>query len=605
MINRSAEFPRAKDANVALIQNAIKTGKVKVYASSTIAKVEKDQMTVSTPDGDVQVKAAHIIARLGTIPPRSFLEACGIALPKDDPGAMPVVDERYESSIPGLFIIGSLVGYPLIKHAINQGYEVIEHITGNPVEPADQVLIDEKLKDLSGTTAENLERIRASVPLFQTLSVPQFRELIIESTLRIMTPSELLFSQNDYGDSFFSVVSGSVVVEVSPERRFPIKAGGYVGEMGLLSGRRRTATVRAGDDKSTVLLETPRKQMLKLINSVQAIRDTIDRVFALRVLQTSIFPDAQPEFNEALATRAKAKKYKKGEAIFKEGEIGEVLCVIRKGSVKISRKNPRGMDIAQTYVAAGNFVGEMALLTEEPTPRNATVTAAVPCEMLLIEKTDFLELLRENPGTRERVLRVSEERRLQMIGGLQDTFSGKILDFLLTEGVSDADNVLVIDSDLCIGCDNCEKACAATHGGYSRLDRKGGKSFASVQVPISCRHCENPLCMLDCPPDALVRRPDGEVVIKESCIGCGNCASNCPYGVIQMVHEHKSRLASFLSLFGWKTEEGPAKAAKCDLCESLKSGPACVRSCPTGAAIRVNPRKLGELVGHERRTPAP
>ena len=126
-------------------------------------------------------------------------------------------------------------------------------------------------------------------------------------------------------------------------------------------------------------------------------------------------------------------------------------------------------------------------------------------------------------------------------------YSGEVLNFVLSEGVSDADNVLLIDSDLCVGCDNCEKACAATHNGYSRLDRKGGKSFASVQVPISCRHCENPLCMLDCPPDALERQPDGEVVIKETCIGCGNCVTNCPYGVIQLVYD-KSK-PSF-SLFG-------------------------------------------------------
>lgn len=602
LVNRSGEFPRAKDANAALIQNAIKAGKVRCFYNSTVGKIEKDHAIISSPDGDVQVKCTHLIARLGAIPPRGFLDKCGLALPKDDPLAMPVVNERYESTIPGLYIIGSLIGYPLIKHAINQGYEVIEHITGNAIEPADQGLIEERLKVLAGEPNEILDRIRSAIPLFQSLSVPQFRELILESTIRTVKPGEVVFRQNDYGDSFFSVISGKVAIDIAADRRVTIGQGNYLGEIGLLSGRRRTATVKGGDGDSAILLETPRKQILKLINSVAAIREAIDRVFALRVLESSIFPEAAPEFNRALAEKAKPKKYKKGEVIFKEGDVGDFLYVIRKGSVKISRKNMRGMDVAQTYVAAGNYVGEMALLTTEPAPRNATVTAAVPCEMLIIDKQDFLGLLDRSAQTKERILRIAEERRLQMLGGLQDTFSGKILDFLLTEGVSDADNVLVIDSDLCIGCDNCEKACAATHGGYSRLDRKGGKSFASVQVPVSCRHCENPLCMLDCPPDALVRRPDGEVVIKETCIGCGNCASNCPYGVIQLVHEHGSRLKQFLSLFGWKVDEGPAKAAKCDLCESLKSGPACVRSCPTGAAIRVNPKRLGELVGHEKRT---
>ena len=44
----------------------------------------------------------------------------------------------------------------------------------------------------------------------------------------------------------------------------------------------------------------------------------------------------------------------------------------------------------------------------------------------------------------------------------------------------------------------------------------------------------HPHCMADCPPNAIHRGPDGEVFIDETCIGCGNCQRNCPYGVIRM-----------------------------------------------------------------------
>ncbi len=103
--------------------------------------------------------------------------------------------------------------------------------------------------------------------------------------------------------------------------------------------------------------------------------------------------------------------------------------------------------------------------------------------------------------------------------------------------------------------------------------------------------------MTDCPPDALARLSSGEVVIKDSCIGCGNCTRNCPYGVIQLVHDHidRSPLLSFFGLNGGHVE-GPAYAAKCDMCADLNGGPACVRSCPTGAAMRVNPKELREIL---------
>ena len=107
--------------------------------------------------------------------------------------------------------------------------------------------------------------------------------------------------------------------------------------------------------------------------------------------------------------------------------------------------------------------------------------------------------------------------------------------------------------------------------------------------------------MTDCPPDALTRKPNGEIIIKETCIGCGNCAKYCPYDVIQMIFETppKGVFSFFTSLFKAKVVEPEKKAAKCDLCTDLKEGPACVRSCPTGAAMRVSPEKMLELTGQK------
>jgi Fe-S-cluster-containing hydrogenase component 2 len=103
--------------------------------------------------------------------------------------------------------------------------------------------------------------------------------------------------------------------------------------------------------------------------------------------------------------------------------------------------------------------------------------------------------------------------------------------------------------------------------------------------------------MLDCPPDALMRTRDGEIAILDTCIGCGNCATNCPYGVIKMVHE-ESEKPDFLTRLGLKKRKdaGPAHAAKCDMCSALPAGPACVRACPTGAAVRINPAQLDSMI---------
>ena len=113
--------------------------------------------------------------------------------------------------------------------------------------------------------------------------------------------------------------------------------------------------------------------------------------------------------------------------------------------------------------------------------------------------------------------------------------------------------------------------------------------------------------MKDCPPDAIKRGGlGGEVYIDDSCIGCGNCERNCPYGVIQMAYPKKQSggfwrwmLTGSGSAPGksdTEQEGGIKKAVKCDMCKDLEGGAACVRACPTGAAQRISPDQFIEVV---------
>jgi len=225
---------------------------------------------------------------------------------------------------------------------------------------------------------------------------------------------------------------------------------------------------------------------------------------------------------------------------------------------------------------------------------------------LLERKPQLLGLFKRDMAARYELTSFIEDRK-DGFGGVIDLYSN-VASFLVANGIGEATDLLLIDEKLCVGCDNCEKACADAHEGLSRLNREAGKTFAHLHVPTSCRHCEHPHCMADCPPNAIHRGPDGEVFIDETCIGCGNCQRNCPYGVIRMdkVPPKKPNLLAWLFAgFGpgpgeppkkWTEQrvnpETPKKAIKCDMCSGIEGGPACVRACPTGAAIRVAPEEF-------------
>jgi CRP-like cAMP-binding protein/thioredoxin reductase/ferredoxin-like protein FixX len=617
IVNRKDEFARAKEGNLNLILSAIDSETIECLYSTTPARVETSDggehagvFVLNTSKGEAQVPVDRIIGRLGAIAPRGLVESFGIEFPNDDPNAIPALTSQYESNVNGIYVIGALGGYPLIKQAMNQGYEVVEYILGNKVKPADHDLIAAKFTSLplDLDVDETLALMREKIPVFADVNALQFRELMLDSEVHSMKKGDAIFQKNDYTNSFYTVFEGSVDIEVGENILINSGVGNFFGEMSLLSGRRRSATVYAGD--SCIVIETPRRTMNKLIASVDAVKRVLDQTFIVRTIQQKFAPDTPLEDLLPVAERTVINQYMPGEIIFNEGDEGDTLHFIRSGSVTVST-NIEGKELVMSYVPANVAVGEMALLGS--TKRTATVKATVKTETLSIDKESFDLLLDKSEGLKERMQAIVEERHMQNVALQSNTESGDLLSFLMGQGLGEATDVLLINEDMCVACDFCESACAATHDGTSRLNRKAGPTFAHIHVPTSCRHCEDPSCMKDCPPDAIQRGGiGGEVFIGDNCIGCGNCEQNCPYGVIQMSYKTKAP-DSFWSwlLLGIGQKPGKAgevkvdenaikQAVKCDMCKDLGGGPACVRACPTGAAMRLSPEDFVDLVSVDR-----
>lgn len=622
IINRAEDFSNCKDSNLSQLTDARMKGALDWLLETKPQAIEQNSrgefpITVfaNTPDGVERIPCHRVIARLGALPSRPLLENFGVGFPTPDLAALPLLSSHYESNVPGLYIIGALAGYPLIKQGINQGYEVIEYILGNPVEPADTALLREKFANFCTDRGidDVLEKIRKSIPLLAMLNSLQLRELVLESNILLQAPGDIIFKRNDYSTTFFSIIEGEldVLIDEDDVPDATLKTGDFFGEMSLVSGRRRAGTVRART--ACVLIETPRRAMQKLIDSVQSMRRMLNEVAIKSVVHVCIGLSLSEDDLNDLANNATLKSYAAGEELFHEGDEADGLHLIQSGSVTVSRMIG-GREVVLFYLAAGNYVGEMSLVSGEP--RYGTVRAAIATETVLIEAGRMRDIIARNPEIRSvldaRYLQhLQEQEQRQQLEtmtenngamGAQSTPSN-LISFLIQQGVGEATDVLLIDESLCVRCNHCEQACADTHGGATRLDRDAGPIFANIRVPTSCRHCEHPHCMKDCPPDAIHRAPHGEVYIDDSCIGCGNCQQNCPYDVIQMavIHEQPER-SLWQMLLGIQpkslpTIDGPKVAVKCDMCKDIADGPVCVRACPVGAALRVNPEELLSYAG--------
>ncbi|MBB84905.1 MAG: cyclic nucleotide-binding protein [Deltaproteobacteria bacterium] len=625
IVNRRDEFDRAKPMNKAAIEAKIKSGEIAYLTNASADRFESDTAVFKTKDGEeVTVPCDLVIGRLGATPPRAFLETTGISFPSNDKEAIPDVSDKYESNIPGIYMVGALVGYPLIKNCMNQGFEVVEHILGADVKPADEPVLAQKFREVGGSVSENLDRIQNTIPTLAPLTSVQLRQLIFESKIRIVPPGTVVYQRADFDNTFFSIIEGDVELawvdnsdptipeELRAERKATRGTGQFFGEDGLISGRRRGETVTT--TSPCILIETPRSSMAKLIRSVEDVKRVIDAAYVNTALAT-LFPSLDASARKLLASRSETILHRAGETIFSEGDDPDGLHLIRRGTAEVYKKH-EGVEEQIDSLRAGSTLGEMAVLHPDQA-RSATARAGVDCETVLFPKDVMIQLVEQHRELRE-FLELKEQEFI--IADARRQHGRGTMMWLQKAGGKEATDLLIIDETLCVRCDNCEKACAETHGGVSRLNREAGATYmtsagSALHLPTACQHCENPKCMTDCPPDALNRDPNGEVWINdETCIGCGNCEAYCPYDVIKMAKVDDDPGPGLLMRLLFprratkkadapKPEEGGAaaikKAVKCDLCRELpakKSGAAraaCVASCPTGAIVRIDP---GEYV---------
>jgi CRP/FNR family cyclic AMP-dependent transcriptional regulator len=94
---------------------------------------------------------------------------------------------------------------------------------------------------------------------------------------------------------------------------------------------------------------------------------------------------------------------REGKDLTVEGKPGREFFVLLEGTADVRRKGRK-----VNTMNAGDFFGEIALITDQP--RTATVTAATPVRVLVIRARDFRELLRKTPSMQEKVLQALAQR---------------------------------------------------------------------------------------------------------------------------------------------------------------------------------------------------
>lgn len=456
---------------------------------------------------------------------------------------------------------------------------------------------------------------------------------------------EMIMRQGEWGgNTFYLSVQGELDVYIGErggeQRKISrLAAGTCFGEMAVLAGVERNATVKVPQHETATVLEVTRpalRLLRKLPKFGQVLDETYRRHGLGRVLE-DLTEEGRGAANEAIVRKlreiGKFMVYGKHHVLCQETNPIENIVLIKSGWVRRVRGVPldpasagvavgMGQTIGVDFLGAGNCLGLEGSADSETWKYSASAMA----------RTEVLEIplapLASDPNLREQIVAAfaafsTADDNPPSIEAVEDLRAMASAEAEITTGIIDGANLLVMDMDLCIRCGNCSLACHKVHG-QSRLLRRG----ISIQRPVSigsertqhvlspqvCMHCKDPECLTGCPTGSIFRDPRGYVDIDPAtCIGCFDCATQCPYDAISMVPKTGEPIVTFdlmgtlRKTFSLSTAPPPAAltqspaddlvAIKCNLCEHTPLNPpgaprqaySCEENCPTGALLRVDP----------------
>ncbi len=130
-------------------------------------------------------------------------------------------------------------------------------------------------------------------------------------------------------------------------------------------------------------------------------------------LSTVLFDGFSSEELVAVMRGLELVSFEAGDVIVAEGTPGDSMFILTSGRVKAYVKSPKGRSVKVQEFEEGDFFGEIAVLTGKP--RTATLTAAVDCDCLELNRKTLDEITKTHPGVREVLKKFQKERALSTV----------------------------------------------------------------------------------------------------------------------------------------------------------------------------------------------
>ena len=249
----------------------------------------------------------------------------------------------------------------------------------------------EKLKEIRDILSSAVEESL----LFNSMGAEEKSECVDAFRPQNFNSNETIIRQNEVGDDFYIVTSGTVevLVKSSAAKRATSKGtlskGQSFGELALLYNTPRAATIIAQTNVSLWVL--PRSLFVNISTYFKYQRQNLYVTFLKKV---EVFESMAHEKLIRVAEALESEKHVAGEPIILQGERGDHFYLIAKGSVTYKVRDPETKEQQDVGDGnAGDFFGDKCL-TDENDKRTASVYAVTDVELLCMERAMFHKLMK-------------------------------------------------------------------------------------------------------------------------------------------------------------------------------------------------------------------
>ncbi len=258
------------------------------------------------------------------------------------------------------------------------------------MEPGTQV----ELISAKNLAVDNIDAI-LNAPIIRELPSVWKNAILSLGTIKNVSANSTILKQGFPGKDFYIILGGTFSVRNGNEEVARLGTEDFFGEFSIMHDKKCSATVKAISNGK--ILEVPKELFLQIVRNNQ-IGKWLNKIHKVRpvIMNCGFLRDLPSSIVNKLISKTTENKYLAGDEIIHQGDEGDEFFIVKSGRVRVFVEKNGLEETELATLFSGQYFGEMALISGGK--RTATAIAETDTEVLIIERADFEEFLKEVPS---------------------------------------------------------------------------------------------------------------------------------------------------------------------------------------------------------------